>query len=242
MFLQEHVGPKVLSSLKRRFELPVLLLIAAGSSAIWAFIEIAEEVREGGTRALDEALLRALRNPADLTDPLGPRWLEEMARDFTALGGVAVLSLITAASVGYLLLMRRRHAALLVLIAVCGGLALSTLFKAGFDRPRPDLVAHLAHVYTASFPSGHSMLSAATYFTLGALLARMHREASVKVFLMAAAILITLLVGVSRVYLGVHWPSDVLAGWALGVALVACAVALRRRFTRAPASANTGTP
>jgi undecaprenyl-diphosphatase len=221
MFLREHIRGKVLSHLTRRFEFPVLLLIAGGSSAIWAFIEIAEEVREGGTREFDEALLRALRNPGDLADPLGPRWLEEMARDFTALGGVGVLTLITAASVGYLLLMRRRHAALLVLIAVGGGLLLSTLFKAGFDRPRPDLVAHLAHVYTASFPSGHSMLSAATYFTLGALLARMHRDAAVKLFLLGAAIVVTLLVGASRVYLGVHWPSDVLAGWSAGAAWAA---------------------
>jgi undecaprenyl-diphosphatase len=201
-----------------RFELPVLLLIGAASGCIWAFIEIAEEVSEGDTRALDEALLLALRDPADAADPIGARWLEELARDFTALGGVGVLSLISAASVAYLLLMGKRHAASLLVVAVAGGLLLSTLFKAGFDRPRPDLVAHLAAVYTASFPSGHSMLSAVTYLTLGALLARMHSAARVKAFILGAAILITAVVGASRVYLGVHWPTDVLAGWAAGAA------------------------
>src|SRR5687767_15254511 len=105
---------------KLRFELPVLLLIAVGSGCVWAFIEIAEEVAEGETRAFDEALLRALRTPGDPADPIGARWLEELARDFTALGGVGVLSLVTAASVGYLLLMGKRHAALLVLFAVAG--------------------------------------------------------------------------------------------------------------------------
>ena len=204
--------------LKIRFELPVLLLIAAASGCLWAFIEIAEEVSEGETRALDKALLLALRDPVDAADPIGARWLEELARDFTALGGVGVLSLITGASVAYLLLMGKRHAALLLFIAVAGGLLLSTLFKAGFERPRPDLVAHLATVYTASFPSGHSMLSAVTYLTLGALLARMHRAARVKAFILGAAILITAVVGVSRVYLGVHWPTDVLAGWVAGAA------------------------
>jgi len=199
-----------------RFEVPVLLVLAAGLGCVWGFIEVAAEVREGETRALDERLLLALRESGDPADPIGPRWVEEMARDFTALGGVAVLALITFISVVYLLLMKKRRAALMLVVAVGGGLLLSTLFKAGFHRPRPDLVAHLSQVYTASFPSGHSMLSAVTYLTLGALLSPLHRGWPVKVFLLSTAILITVLVGLSRVYLGVHWPTDVLAGWAAG--------------------------
>jgi undecaprenyl-diphosphatase len=202
----------------QRFELPLLLLLGLGSACIWAFIEIAEEIGESGAQELDQRVLLALRTSGDPSDPLGPRWLEEMARDFTALGGVGVLTLITAAGVGYLLLMRKRHAAALLLAAVAGGIALSLLFKAGFDRPRPDLVAHLAQVYTASFPSGHSMMSAVAYLTLGALLARLHKGWQAKIFLLVTAILITVLVGLSRVYLGVHWPTDVLAGWAAGAA------------------------
>ena len=173
---------------------------------------------EGSTREFDRRLLLALRGRADPADPLGPRWLEEMARDLTGLGGVGILGLITAASVVYLLMMRKRHAAAFLAAAVGGGILLSTLFKAGFERPRPDLVTHLAHVYTASFPSGHSMMSAVAYLTLGALLARMHKGRVVQAFILGVAILITLLVGASRVYLGVHWPTDVLAGWAAGAA------------------------
>ena len=200
----------------QRFEVPVLLVLAAGSASVWMFIELASEVREGETRAFDERVLLALRNPADNADPIGPRWLEEMARDFTALGGVGVLALITLAVVVYLLLMRKRRAALMLVVAIGGGILLSSLFKAGFDRPRPDLVAHLSQIYTASFPSGHSMMSATTYLTLGALLSPLHRDGAVKLFFLFAAVVITVLVGVSRVYLGVHWPTDVLAGWAAG--------------------------
>ena len=207
----------------------LLGIVAAG---LWAFIEIAEEVGEGETREFDERVLLGLRSSADPADPIGPRWFEEMARDFTALGGVGVLALITAATVGYLLLVRKRHAALFVLAAIAGGLLLSSLAKAGFDRPRPDLVAHLAQVYTASFPSGHSMLSAATYLTLGALLARLHREWALRVFFMLTAVLLTVLVGLSRVYLGVHWPTDVLAGWAAGAAWASFCWLLALRFQK----------
>jgi undecaprenyl-diphosphatase len=209
------------TNLKRRLphlELPVLLTLAACSACIWIFIMVADTVRGGGSREFDEWLLLALRSGADKADPVGPRWLEEMARDFTGLGGVATLTLITVVSIGYLLLMRRRYAALFVGGAVVGGILLSTVFKAVYDRPRPDLVAHLSHIYTSSFPSGHSMMSAITYLTLGALLARLHKDWSIRIFLVSTAILLTVLVGASRVYLGVHWPTDVLAGWAAGAA------------------------
>jgi len=115
-------------------------------------------------------------------------------------------------------LSRRRAAALLVLVAVAGGMLLSTLLKLGFERPRPDLVPHAVEVYTASFPSGHAMLSAVTWLTLGALLMRVEPRRRVKAFVLAMAVLTTLLVGASRIYLGVHWPTDVLAGWCIGAA------------------------
>jgi undecaprenyl-diphosphatase len=193
--------------------LAVVLLVAA---CAWTFVELADDVTEGDTRALDEAMLLALRNPADPSDPLGPPWLEEFGRDVTALGSFGILTAITLAAAGFLWLQGERRTMLFVLIAVGGGQALSTLFKRGFDRPRPDLVPHDAVVYTASFPSGHSMMAAVTYLALAVLLARVQPRRAQKVYLLALAALVTVAVGVSRVYLGVHWPSDVLAGWTAG--------------------------
>ncbi len=191
----------------------VLALLAGGA---WAFIEIADEVIEGQTRQIDERLLLALREPGRPEDPLGPQWVEEMARDITALGGVTVLTLLSASVAGFLVLVGRRHTAWLVLLAVGTGFAASLTLKNAFARPRPQVVPHEMHVSTASFPSGHAMLSGVTYLTLGALLMRVQRRRRVKAYLLVLSIGITVLVGASRVYLGVHWPTDVLAGWSAG--------------------------
>ncbi|WP_210496184.1 phosphatase PAP2 family protein [Microvirga antarctica] len=202
-------------------EIGPLLSLAGFGFFAWAFIALADEVREGETHALDRALLLALRDPQNPANPLGPSWLEEAARDITGLGGYAVLSIVTLATLAFLLMAGKRGAALLVLVAIVGGMLLSTALKFGFERPRPDLVPHGTRVYTASFPSGHAMLSAITYLTLGALLSRIQTRRRIQAFLMGLAVVLTLLVGVSRVYLGVHWPSDVLAGWAVGAAWAA---------------------
>jgi len=225
-----HVGRHSFSLLARlgRYELTMLLCVAVLSGGIWGFVALADEVTEGDTQSVDESLLLALRNPADLSDPLGPGWVEEMGRDFTALGGVGVLVLITLGALGYLLLASRYRAALFASIAVPGGILLSTVMKMGFDRPRPDLVPHEAMVYTASFPSGHSMMSAVTYLTLAALLIRVQPALRLKAYLLILAILLTVLVGISRVYLGVHWPTDVLAGWTAGASWAAlCWIVMR---------------
>jgi undecaprenyl-diphosphatase len=125
---------------------------------------------------------------------------------------------VTAVVVIFLLLLRRWGAALFAFVSVAGGTALSQALKAGFDRPRPDLVPHGMETFTASFPSGHSLLSAVTYLTLGALLMRLDLDAHVRAYFLVVGIVVSLLVGASRVYLGVHWPSDVAAGWAIGAA------------------------
>lgn len=213
---------------RRGFDVSALAVLAAIAGGAWAFIEIAEEVLEQETHALDERMLLLLRSE-DPADPLGPAWFEQMGRDISALGGLAVLALLTLGVIGYYLLEKRRALALLVFVAVGGGWALTSLLKIGFARPRPDLVPHGAVVLTASFPSGHATMTAVTYLTLATLLARSHESRRTKSFLMAWALLLTLLVGMSRVYLGVHWPSDVLAGWMLGAtwALVCRFVAMR---------------
>jgi undecaprenyl-diphosphatase len=230
------LAPAVRLALRFRLnELGPLLSLGALSLFAWAFAELAEEVGEGDTTAFDRALLLALRNAQDLSDPVGPSWLEESARDITGLGGYAVLAMVTVAAVVYLVMAQKRGAALLVIAAVVGGMFISAGLKLGFERPRPDLVPHAARVYTASFPSGHAMLSAVTYLTLGALLARMQKRRRIKAFLLGMAVFLTLLVGASRVYLGVHWPSDVLAGWCIGAAWAALcwfvALQLQRRGT-----------
>jgi undecaprenyl-diphosphatase len=202
--------------LRARVELAVLASIGLGAAALLGFVLLMDQVIEGRTHSFDESLLRALRSPTDLADPIGPWWIELMMQDLTAVGGTTVLTLITAAVIGYLLIDRKRAAALLVLVSIGGGVLLSSLAKNLVARPRPELVAHMVEVRTLSFPSGHAMMSAVTFLTLGALLARVQPRRRLKIYLLSIAIILTVLVGASRVYLGVHWPTDVLAGWCAG--------------------------
>lgn len=184
----------------------------------WAFISLASEVSEGETRRFDEWILLSLRVPGDPKQPIGPEWLETSMIDLTSLGGTAALTLITILAVTYLIVARRFFTATMVTIAVSGGAVLIALLKLSYARPRPELVEHLVAVQSASFPSGHATASAVTYLTLGALLARTEKRRAVRGYIFAVAGFLTLLIGVSRVYLGVHYPTDVLAGWTIGAA------------------------
>jgi undecaprenyl-diphosphatase len=159
-----------------------------------------------------------MRTPGRPTDPVGPPWFEEAVRDVTSLGSTTIVVLITATVAGFLAMSGTRHAAVLMVASVSSGGLLMSFLKQVFGRTRPDLVAHSARVFTESFPSGHATLSAITYLTLGALLARVQTRRTLKAYSLGVAITLTALVGVSRVYLGVHWPTDVLAGWCLGAA------------------------
>jgi undecaprenyl-diphosphatase len=209
-------------------DLVLLLAVLVMAAGAWGFIVIADKVVEGQTRATDERILRALRDPANPSDPIGPEWLGEIGRDLTALGGVAVLSLVTTVVVGFLLIRRTYHAMWLVLVATVGGLILSILLKDYFARPRPNVVPHLDQVQDFSFPSGHSMISAVVYLTLGSLLARLVERPALKIYILSVVILLTVLIGVSRVYMGVHYPSDVLAGWSVGLSwAILCWLAAR---------------
>lgn len=197
------------------------LIVVAG---VWAFIALADEVIEGDTQHFDNRVMHLLQQPAPKVDvnaapgtvPLGPPWMREVGRDLTALGGVAVLTLVTFAVAGFLLISGKYRAMVLMLVATFGGLVLSSVLKHFVDRPRPD-VSHFSYVYTSSFPSGHSMLSAVVYLTLGSMLTRLVPSRREKFYFLAVAMLLTFLVGISRVYMGVHYPTDVLAGWTAGL-------------------------
>jgi undecaprenyl-diphosphatase len=227
-------------------EIGPLLSLAAFSLFAWIFVVIAGEVIEGDTESFDRAILLSLRNPANLADPIGPSWVEETARDFTGLGGHPILALVTFGVAVYLWMVGKRRTALFVVAAIGGGMLLSAVLKIGFERPRPALVPHEVRVYTASFPSGHAMLSATTYLTLGALLARANARRRVKAFVLGFAVVLTLMIGLSRIYLGVHWPSDVLAGWCGGAAWAALcwfvALQLQRKGQVEPPSAGAPSP
>jgi len=212
----QQLGRRLFSVGRRELHLliPVLLLTAA----LWTFASIAEEVVEGESHALDKAILLSMRMPHDLAEPRGPLWLEELARDFTALGGTGVLTFVILVVLGFLLLQGKTRVAGVMIVALGGGMLLSPILKRGFDRPRPDLVPHEVLVYSASFPSGHALHAAVVYLTLGALLARVQPHRRLKGYVLTVSMVLMILVGSTRVYLGVHWPTDVLAGWAAGAA------------------------
>jgi undecaprenyl-diphosphatase len=218
----------MMRQLWKRTEFSVLLAGIIVAFGLWSFQELVEVARDSTAHNFDTGILLALREPSRPDDPIGPAWLEEAVRDITSLGSTSVLVLVTLGAVIYLLMIRQRFEAMLVLFTVVGGQILSSLLKLGIDRPRPELVSHLVDVHTLSFPSGHAMLSAVVYMTLGSLLAGHATSRTLKIYVLGVAVLLTFLVGASRAYLGVHWPSDILAGWSIGFAwAMACWLAAR---------------
>jgi undecaprenyl-diphosphatase len=185
---------------------------------VFAFGFIAQEVSGGKPLTFDQYVIVAFRNSANPSVPIGPAWLQEAARDITSLGSTSVLGITTFAVVGYLFLARKPSVAWLMLIAVLGGVALNNLLKFAFARPRPDLVTYGVRVFTTSFPSGHATLSSIAYLTMGALLARIDPSLTISLYFMLLAAFLTVLIGVSRIYLGVHFPTDILGGWCIGAA------------------------
>lgn len=210
--------------------LAALIGLAGG---IWLFVALADEVADGDDSRIDNAVLLMFRSPADPTQPLGSPWLEQSLRDVTALGSFTVLGFVVLAAVGFLALHRRSWLAAFVFAASAGGIAVSTGLKALFERPRPSFGTHDVMLYTSSFPSQHSMMSAVVYLTIGALLARVQPTVALRGFVLAISGFLVLAIGLSRLYLGVHWPSDVLGGWlAGGIWALGCWLIVRKLPTR----------
>lgn len=210
-----------LKALSRHGDFLTLVLLVVVCGALWGFIEIADRLRDGEWHAIDMRLLQLLRDPENPANPIGPRWVEELVRDASALGGFLVLTLLTVGAVVTLWMEKHHAAAVWLTTAMLGAVGMSSLFKHFFARERPAIITADLLPTSFSFPSGHAFLSAAAYLTIGALLTRVLPKKRTRSFVLAMALLLTLLTGFSRVYLGVHYPSDVLAGWTLGLSWAA---------------------
>jgi undecaprenyl-diphosphatase len=214
--LPRHNLPRLFAA--ARSELGAVAALAVLATGVLASLDISEDMAEGETHAFDLRVLTALRAPGDPHVLIGPKWLHIGAVDITSLGSVAVLGLIVILSIALMLSLKRWSEAVMLLVGAVGGVEISQGLKHLFERARPDLAYRAVEAVNASFPSGHAMLSAVVYLTLGTLAARFAEKRRIKVLVMSAAVLLTLLVGCSRIYLGVHWTSDVLAGWSMGAA------------------------
>lgn len=213
-----------------RAEVVLVAALAIIAAAVLAFAGIADEMSEGDAHAFDMTVLEALHpDAANPSDPVGPQWLDRAAADLTALGSVSVLAALSLGAAGFLALYRKWIEAGIIVVAFGGGLTISQALKGMFGRERPPEVYRAAEILNASFPSGHALLSAVVFLTLGAMLAQAAKGRVARIYVMGVAIALTLLVGITRVYLGVHWATDVLGGWTMGGAwATACWLAERR--------------
>ena len=216
----------------RRFERELTwLFVGLGLCALLlGFVSLAGKVTEGDTQAFDSRILRALRDPSDPSRPIGPAWIEQPLIDLTSIGGPTVLWLVISAVAGFLVLQTRYRTAIVVLLTSSSGELLNQIMKLAFNRPRPTIVPHLRVVYSTSFPSGHAMESAIVYLTLAAILMRASESTATKTYILALAVLLTVLVGISRVYLGVHYPTDVIGGWIVGFIWASICWLVAQRF------------
>ena len=219
--LVRRVVPAKIRGYVSALDVEALILLGAAMVSVIAafgFIALAGLVMDGDTQKLDETIVQWFRRADDPSRPRGPAWLLEAIIDITALGSFVVVLLLVLAVSGFLWIHRQKRLIALMMIATAGGFLMNTFMKMLFDRPRPSVVPHLREVVTASFPSGHATIAAVVYLTAGILLFEVVKGRRARLYCLGVAMTLTGLVGFSRVYLGVHYPSDVLAGWATGIA------------------------
>jgi undecaprenyl-diphosphatase len=217
---KSHIAPflKSMRSYLAARDLSILLVLLIMIAGSWGFIEIADAFLEGEAERFDLAVLKSMRTAEDPSNPKGPEWLFLFMRDITALGSGTIIALVMLAVIGYMLLVRQFHNAVLLAVISGGGAALVYLLKLFFARERPVEVPPLIEVTKYSFPSGHAMMGALVYLSLAAILGGIQSDIKVRIYILIVALVTVFLIGFSRVYLGVHYPSDVLAGWSVGLA------------------------
>ncbi|MEO7502235.1 MAG: phosphatase PAP2 family protein [Gemmatimonadaceae bacterium] len=199
--------------------------IIVAAIGTFLFAELAEHVMAGGTQAFDEAALRWIR---DYHSP----GLDEAMLEITALGTGTVVIMIVCVSGLFLSLTRHKYSALLLLVATVGGMLLDTVLKLRFDRPRPHVFTWGTQVAMSSFPSGHAMSATIVYSTVAYLAARLQKRLWARWATMLLAAVIILMIAMSRIYLGVHYPSDVLAGAIIGLSWAAFCMATLEAIQR----------
>ncbi len=185
---------------------------------LWGFLRLATKIMGQQDLYYDQKILLSMRQSIDLAEPIGPLFLKDAMVDLSALGSVSVALVIFVTVLGLLLIQRQHRLVIFMTLSIFGGSALSIFLKTLFMRSRPDLIPHLTPAHYYSFPSGHSMTATVVYFTLAMVLSEAAHEKIIKHYILICAILIIGIVGISRVYIGVHWPSDVLGGWMMGTA------------------------
>ena len=198
-------------------EIAFLLLVFTSLITLFVFIEISEAVIEGETRTIDHEILMLMRENPNGSEPIGPERFQYAVRDITSLGSTTILTLVTLFTLFFLYLKREIRSAIYVLSASIGGAVLVQILKFAFSRERPQIITPLVSEITMSFPSGHSAMSAVIYLSLAVLLLRVEQSNKYRIFIISSALIITFLVGLSRIYLGVHYPTDVIAGWMIGL-------------------------
>lgn len=198
-------------------EVKLLFIFLSVAAGLFIFISIANEVVEGETQHFDNYILKSLRESNNVSRPVFPDWVTTAMKDITSLGSSTIIVLFTIIVTGYLLLQKKFYWLWLVLIATIGGALLVWGLKEFIGRTRPTVVTHLLEEKSLSFPSGHSMMSAIVYLTQATLLSKIEKNRRAKIYIISVALVLTLLIGISRIYIGVHYPTDVFAGWVAGI-------------------------